>query len=406
MVVGQEPHTLEEAMARKNIAKLKDLTARIGCSSRSLTSWLNGSHRPSVYYLGRLSYVLGVDAARFFTQTEPVLSLLSEQPTVLTRRAFVGSLVAVPAAIQVIASPQAETVSANLVEGMIALTQQFRALQRNGVTNLEEGLRGQLAMVTQALETTVSDTIRRDLWRIYTLAQLTRRLGITKESELARAKTLNETAIAAAQRSGDTELIAAMIGHLAHLYLIWQHDTEAARQLIGEAQLYTRRGSPTDGWLTLLQAATAARSGNARECELALHIADDIAHTLPAGATADTFFTDFNLVSVNAFAGNSLILAGAPVKAYERLTQINLGDMAYNRHASTFYDIARAYAQHGELDAAQTYAIQAIDTAVATDRWYIVPRFLSLAEALKQRNPQERHARAITEYALLALQKK
>jgi len=151
---------------------------------------------------------------------------------------------------------------------------------------------------------------------------------------------LNETAIAAVQRSGDTELIAALIGHLAHLYLIWQHDTESARQLIGEAQQYTHRRSPTDGWLTLLQAATAARAGNVRECELALHIADEIAHTLPPGATADTFFTNFSQVSVDAFAGNSLILAGAPVKAYERLTQINLGDMAYNRHARAITEYA------------------------------------------------------------------
>ena len=51
----QEPGTLAEAMARKNIAKLKDLAIRVGCSPRSLSSWLSGTHLPSAYFLGRLS---------------------------------------------------------------------------------------------------------------------------------------------------------------------------------------------------------------------------------------------------------------------------------------------------------------------------------------------------------------
>jgi hypothetical protein len=75
-----------------------------------------------------------------------------------------------------------------------------------------------------------------------------------------------------------------------------------------------------------------------------------------------------------------------------------------NRHATTFADIARAYAAAGELDAAQVYALQAIDSAVATGHLYVVPDLLALANELRLRDPREPHAAAIVEYAQVALQ--
>jgi hypothetical protein len=58
------------------------------------------------------------------------------------------------------------------------------------------------------------------------------RLNITRKQELARAKTWNESAVASAQQSGDSVLLGATIGHLAHLYLMEENDVLTAQQFI------------------------------------------------------------------------------------------------------------------------------------------------------------------------------
>jgi len=91
-------------------------------------------------------------------------------------------------------------------------------------------------------------------------------------------------------------------------------------------------------------------------------------------------------------------------KAYERLIKLNLRDLSENRHASAFYDIARACVAFGELAMAEDYAVQSIEKAVATNRRYIIPRFVSLAKAIRRKDQHEPHANAIFERACMALE--
>src|SRR5262245_25211904 len=151
-------------MARKNIPRLKDLAARIGCSSRSLTNWLSGAHRPSAYYLGQLSRVLGTDARRF-------LGTSQDQVTAISRRTLIaGAAIAVTPLIP-LSHPNA---SANrrseshrqvdhILSSLSAITRQYRTMQRDGLAGIEEGLRGHIATIQGVLETTVDDRKRGDL---------------------------------------------------------------------------------------------------------------------------------------------------------------------------------------------------------------------------------------------------
>lgn len=292
-----------------------------------------------------------------------------------------------------------------VLSSLTAITQQYRAMQRNGLGAIEDGLRGHIATIQQALEVTVDDRMRRELWHILAKAQLLARLNVTSEHELGRGKTWNEAAIASAQHSGDAELLAATIGHYAHLYLLWQHDAFTAGSLMQEARERAPRGSPLRGWLDLVSAAIAAQTGDRARCEADLLEAEEIAHTrLRIREEGDVFFTDFTAESVDVFGGNSLLVVGQPAKAYKRLTGTDVGKLALNRHATTFADIAKEHAAAGELDAAQIYALQAIDSAVATGHRYVVPDLLTLANQLRMRDPREPHAAAIVEYAQLAVQ--
>ena len=292
--------------------------------------------------------------------------------------------------------------SEDVLVGLATISQQYRILQRNGVTMLEEGLRGHITTIQNTLECTVSDKFRRELWRLLAQAQILARLNITKKHELGRAKTYNEAAIASAQQSGDTILLGATIGHLAHLYWMEENDVIMAYQLIGRAQELAHDHSALCGWLTILTAATAAKAEDARQCTDAIARATDIAASL-APKDADAFFTDFSMVGVDAFAGNCLLSIGEPTEAYKRLTTMDLNALSENRHASALYDLSRAYASAGELEAMQAYAFQSIDKALATNRLYIVPRFITLAQGIQKKDRHESHAAAIAEYARVAL---
>jgi hypothetical protein len=398
-----EPRSLEEAMARKNIPQLRDLAARVGCAPRSLTGWLHGTHQPSAYYLGQLCRV-------FDTDVRPFLGT-SSSPPALPRRTFMAGAATLVGAVSTLplalghahpAHSAHASVPDSALASLAAITRHYRAMQRNGLAGIEDGLRGHIATIQGALKMTADDRKRRELWRVLAEAQLLARLNIMKESELGRAKTWNEAAIASARASEDEELVAALIGHLGHLYLMWQQDAVTAEELLTYAGEHTRRGSPLSGWLHLVMGATAARVGHRDRCRAAIDMAREVAHQTDGAAAEDPFYTDFNVVSVRAFAGNSLFTVGAVREGHDILTSINLGDMVFNRHASTYYDIARAFAADGELEAGKMYAMQAIDSAVDTNRLYMVPRLISWAREMHSGGRDHQHAREVMEYAYSA----
>ena len=170
-----------------------------------------------------------------------------------------------------------------------------------------------------------------------------------------------------------------------------------------QAQEYTK-GHPISGWFAMVIAAIAATEENKNECEAAIAQATEVVHGLPhTSEWADMYYTDFNVVGVDAFAGNCLIKVGEPEKGLERLAAIDMGILSDNRHASAFYDIACAHAMLGEFEVTQAHAFRAIDKALVTDRLYIIPRLITLARRMQKKDPQEPHAAAIVDYAHAAL---
>ena len=109
------------------------------------------------------------------------------------------------------------------------------------------------------------------------------------------------------------------------------------------------------------------------------------------------------MLKLSTIVRGSTLAIEAPTEAYKLLTTMDLQALSENRHASAFYDLSRAYAAAGELEAMQAYAFQSIEKALATNRLYIIPRFLTLAQQIQRKDPQESHAAAIAEYARVAL---
>jgi len=293
-------------------------------------------------------------------------------------------------------------VSEETIIGLATITQQHRLLQRSGVTILQEGLQGHIATIQNVLDSTLSDKVRRELWKLLAQAQLVARLHVNKKHELGRAKTWNEAAIASAQHSGDVLLVGAMIGHLAHFYLTQESDIPMAYQLVERAKAFAQGDTALHGWFNMVTASIAAKAGNREQCKDSIALATERAAGL-AHEENDTFFTDFNAVGVDAFAGNCLLAIGEPKEAYKRLTGMQLQALSENRQASALYDLSRAYAGTGELEAMQTYAFQSIDKALATNRLYIIPRFIKLAQEIQTKDRHQSYATAMREYAHVAL---
>lgn len=327
-----------------------------------------------------------------------------------SRRAFfrlIGAMgVSYLAANETLPTSLASPVKASntTIESLAIITQNFRGLQRAGLV-VEPGLRDQIALIQNALENTLHEGYRRELWRLLAQSQLLARHSITNKAELGRARTYNEAAISSAQYSGDTLLFGAVLGHLGHLYLTWLNDTNGARQLLEQAQGHLKV-HPVSGWISMVTASVAAKEGKKGECESAINRALENAYSLSQTSDlADLYYTDFNVVGTNAFAGNCLLKVGAPRQALERFQAIDLETLSKNRHASAYHDIACSYVAMGELEAAQPYAFQSIDCALATDRTYIIPRFIKLARQIQGQDPHEAHAASILEYAQHALSK-
>lgn len=388
--------------------ELSELSLKLhgrGCGANGdmVGEWERGVKRPSPFYQELLCLL--------YDATADQLGFVEVWKT--SRRSLLQVLGVAGAGV--IAAPQIKLpslllgknhvtdVSGTVIQHLAEVTHHYRALQRGGIT-IESGLKDHITTVQNALEATADDGKRRELWRILAQSQLLGRLGITKERELGRARTWNESAIASAQYGDDAVLMAAAIGHLAHLYLTWRHDPTSAGQLLVQARDYAQDHPALQGWFAIVDAAVAAKEGKIQGCEDFISRATDIAHAVADNpGFADAFFTDFSVVGVSAFAGNCLVKGGEPVKALGRLASMNMEDLAENRHASALYDMSCAYAALGELEATQAYALKSIDKALATDRLYIVPRFLTLASQVQKKDRHEPHAAAIAEYAHEAL---
>jgi tetratricopeptide (TPR) repeat protein len=217
---------------------------------------------------------------------------------------------------------------------------------------------------------------------------------------LAQGKTSNELAIAYAQLSGDTALKGGTIGHLAHFYLRQEPDLAQATHYLNEALPFAQGNNALTGWLSLLQASIDAKAGQARQCEKDLAYAMDRARALPQSPEySDIYYTDFSLVSAQAFCVNCWLTIGNPTKAQACFTELNLADLSENRQASTLYDVSRLYAALGDFNLVQTYALRAIDKAVKTHQLYVIARCRKLATTILEREGYEPHATAILEYA-------
>ncbi len=281
----------------------------------------------------------------------------------------------------------------------------FRNLQRSGTSSIESGLRDYVAFLQNALEHTVEDKKRRELWRILAQTQLLLRHNFNGKDEIAKAKTWNETAISSAHQSGDAFLIGGAISHLAHLYLMKEKNMLTASQLLESAEKYIGNHTALKGWITVLQAAMASIDRSKQRSAYLLTKAEDYAMRLPqTSGYIDAVFTEFNTVSVDAWAGYCFLNIGEPLKASERLLAIETQDLSERRQVDHFHDIAKAYAATDELSLAQEYSFQSIDRAVALHRFDAIPRFIDLAKDIQKKEPHEHHAFLIAEYAQHALQ--
>lgn len=419
-------------------ARLAEQLQNMGgaADSKLVGKWERGIVRPSPFYREKLCLIYGVTAdqsglafglQRDISEKEQERSAKSFQPLAneaLTamanleneglnmdhsRRSFLQLLgcasfsLSLPKEIPIITRKIYTNVSDKVIEGIATITQNYRVLQRAGFA-MEEGLRNHIALIQSALEYTPDENYRRELWRSLAQSQLLARHSVTKQSEFMRARTWNESAIASAQYSGDKALLGAALGHLGHLYFSWSNDPGVARQLLEQAQTYAK-GHPVNGWLVMVLASISAGEAKKKQCEASIDYALEIASGLPKDPNyADLYYTDFNIAGVRAFSGNCFLKIGEPAKALENLLALDLETFSKNRHASAFHDISCAYIAMGELEAAESYAVRSIDAALATNRDYIIYRFIALKQKMQQKYPNDTHAASISAYAHHALE--
>ncbi len=378
-----------------------------GCNADMVGEWERGVKKPSPYYQEKL--------CRIYEATAEELGFVVVSKT--SRRSLLQALGVGAMGVGFISTPsvrlpslfgpsngRAGEASDQVIQDIATKIQFYRTLQRSGA-NVEREVRSHIILVQDALESTTNDRKRRELWTLLAQSQILVRLSITKERDMARARTMNESAIASAQYADDVLLVAAAIGHLAHLHLMWQHDTAAASQLLDQARNFGQDHPALAGWFAIVSAAVAAKEGKIQQSEDFIAQATEIAQSVARmPGYADAFFTDFGTAGVTAFAGNSLLKSGVPTKALSQLTSLNLADLADNRQASLLYDISASYAALGELEPVQAYALRSIDKALETDRLYIIPRFIALASQIQKKDRHEPHAASIAEYAHNVLQ--
>lgn len=419
-------------------ARVAELLQELGgvADSKLVGKWERGVVRPSPFYRERLCRIYGVTAdqlgllpdappdEREGVQKERNIDLF--QPlahTVISefmqlenegmnmdrsRRSFLqllggmGVSFTVPMPLLLAPSAASIDITNETIESIATITQSYRTLQKAGLT-IESNLKNHISLIQTTLENTCSEGHRRELWRNLSLTQLLARHNITKKAECMQARTWNEAAIASAQYSGDTLLLGAALGHLGHLYFRWLDDPEGARQLVDQAQIYTKKHA-VSGWLAMIAASIAAQGGQQKQCEASIDRALETAHSLPENsACSDLYYMDFNAVGTEAFAGNCFLKMKKPAKALEYLLTLNFETFSRNRHASAFCDTACAYVLAGELEEAKVYAIRSVDTAIATNRIYIIDRLINFFQIAQQKYPHTDSTSFILEYAQHAL---
>ena len=134
------------------------------------------------------------------------------------------------------------------VANLAAITLQFRTMQRQGDAFISNGVKSHIQTIQEALEQTLNDTVRRELWRVLAQTQTVASFNPVKRAERGRAKTFLEAALASAQNSGDPHLVGASLGHLAHFSLREEQNPTKAVQLLYQAQKYVSAVHPSQ-WL-------------------------------------------------------------------------------------------------------------------------------------------------------------
>ncbi len=308
-------------------------------------------------------------------------------------------------------APHIQGISSSVSQASVAhlatITQQFRAMQRQGDTFIAQGVIAHIQTIQEALEQTMNDTLRYQLWGVLAQTQTVAGFNPRKKTERGQTKTFLEAAIASAHNSRDALLLGASLGHLAHFSLREEHNLMKATQVLHQAQEYVPGSHLLHGWFALIMASLAAKENRTQQCEASLADAMTTASHLPHTAdAADLYFTDLSLTSAHIFAVNSWLTIGNAAKAYTSLVEMKIEDVADNRRASAYCDASRVYAMMGEFEMAQHCAFQAIDKAFSTRQHYVIPRCLMVAHTLQEKAPEKPYAAAITDYAHLTVQQR
>jgi hypothetical protein len=258
--------------------------------------------------------------------------------------------------------------------------------------------------IQRALDLTVDDGQRRELWRILAQAQIVASFHPRKKTEQGKTKTLLEAAYSSAQQSGDSLLLGAILGHLAQFALREEHQIGKTLQFLDRARETLPHAHPLQGWLALILSSLAAKTGQEELCKTSLTEAfaraSDIGQQLDM---SDLYFTDFAPISASVFSVSGWLALGKPNKAFPSLTHLNFDALSHNRRASAFHDASRVYALLGDDDLAQKFAFQAIDTALLTQQLYVLSRCMAFAQQMQQRGSESSYATTVLEYAHAAL---
>lgn len=383
-----------------------------GVNAPMVSNWETGTKKPSPFYRERLCKLYNMSADQLGFMDSVTGAQLSQLNQNTSRRSFLQTMGIVSTGVIITphalsSYPPLSDISKESISNLAIITQQYREMQRRGDTFIRHGLNVHISTIQDALGSAKNENLRRELWRVLAQTQIVARLNwhSLKKTELVHAKALNEAAIVSAQNAGDRILVGAALGHLAHLYLREEQDTRNAHQLLDTAREHVQKHHTLNGWFDIVAAAVAAKEGNQQYCEAAIGEAVNAAQHMPQTPEyADPYFTDFSIISVTAFAGNCWLSIEEPKKAYSLLTTMNLEELAVNRQASTLYDISRAYFAAGQREEGQVYALRSLDMAVATKCFYIIPRFIALAQNILLADHKEPHASAMLEYAQVALQ--
>jgi DNA-binding SARP family transcriptional activator len=284
------------------------------------------------------------------------------------------------------------------------ITQQFRAMQRRGETFIAGGVNMHLKTIEKALERTVDDGQRRELWRILAKAQIIASFHPRKKTEQGITKTFLEVAYTSAQQSGDSLLVGSVLGHLAQFSLREEHNLTKALQLLDRARECAPRSHPLQGWFALILSSLAAKTGQEEVCRASLDEAMTRASSLGERPEADDlYFTDFAVISASVFSVNGWLTLGKTNEASVALTTIDFNALSDNRRASALHDASKVHALLGDVDRAQKYAFQAIDKALSTQQLYVLSRCISFAQSTHQSNIHSAYATAVLDYAHSAL---